>query len=86
MTKFIVDLYLDGYENQEEHDKACEEFIQDSLDFSGSGVSVESFQPYLEFLKAVKPYVEEMVGIASAARGLLWEINDWLGLKQEEEN
>lgn len=41
MPKFIVDLWLDGYNSEEEMTKACEEFIKDQLDFSASSVSVE---------------------------------------------
>ena len=37
MTKFIVDLDMDGYGNQEEHDKACFEVLQD-LEFGTTKV------------------------------------------------
>ena len=40
MPKFIVDLWLDGYETEEEMAEACETFIHDQLNFSGSGVKV----------------------------------------------
>jgi len=40
MTKFIVDLWLDGYESEEEMEKACEEFIYDQLNFSASSVKI----------------------------------------------
>ena len=40
MTKFIVDLWLDGYGTEEEMIEACEEFIYDVLDFSASSVTV----------------------------------------------
>ena len=40
MPKFIVDLWLDGYETEEEMAEACEQFIYDQLNFSGSGVKV----------------------------------------------
>ena len=39
--KFIVDLYLDGYETEEEMKEACLEFIYNQLNFSGSCVTVE---------------------------------------------
>ena len=39
--KFLVDLYLDGYETEEEHEAACLVFIKESLDFSASSVTVE---------------------------------------------
>lgn len=41
MPKFIVDLWLDGYETEKEMEEACEEFIYEQLDFSGSSVKVE---------------------------------------------
>ncbi len=40
MPKFIVDLWLDGYDTEEEMEKACAEFIYDQLNFAGSGVTV----------------------------------------------
>ena len=40
MTKFIVDLWLDGYDSEEEHDVACKEFIYEQLNFSASSVTV----------------------------------------------
>ena len=40
MPKFIVDLWLDGYETEEEMAEACEQFIYDQLNFSGSGVEI----------------------------------------------
>ncbi len=40
MPKFIVELWLDGYEDEEEMAKACEEFIHEQLDFSASSVKV----------------------------------------------
>jgi hypothetical protein len=42
--KFIVDLWLDGYDSDEEMEKACIEFIQEALDFSASSVSVEVYK------------------------------------------
>lgn len=42
--KFIVDLWLDGYDNEEDMKQACIEFIQDALDFSASSVSVEVYE------------------------------------------
>lgn len=41
MPKFLVDLWLDGYDSEEEMAKACEEFIYDQLNFAGSGVSIK---------------------------------------------
>jgi len=40
MARFIVDLWLDGYESEEEMKEACAEFIYEQLNFAGSGVTV----------------------------------------------
>lgn len=40
MPKFIVDLWLDGYETEEAMAEACEQFIYDQLNFSGSSVKI----------------------------------------------
>ena len=39
MTKFTLDLYLDGYETEEEMIEACKEFIYSQLNFTASSVS-----------------------------------------------
>jgi hypothetical protein len=41
MPKFIVDLWLDGYDTEEEMIDACQEFIYEQLDFSASSVKIE---------------------------------------------
>lgn len=41
MAKFIVDLWLDGYENEEAMIEACYEFIYENLNFAGSSVEIE---------------------------------------------
>ena len=43
MPKFIVDLWLDGYNTEEEMTEACAEFIYEQLNFSASSVKVELF-------------------------------------------
>lgn len=43
MTKYIVDLYLDGYPTQAEQDATALEFIHEQLNFSGSSVKVEKY-------------------------------------------
>jgi len=40
VPKFIVDIWLDGYESEEEMADACEEFIYDQLNFTASSVTV----------------------------------------------
>jgi hypothetical protein len=41
MPKFIVDLWLDGYETEEEMEEACEEFIYEQLSMTASSVHIE---------------------------------------------
>ena len=38
--KFIVELHLDGYELEEEHAKACRDFIYDQLSMTASCVEI----------------------------------------------
>jgi hypothetical protein len=40
MPKFVVDLWLDGYETEEEMTAACEEFIYEQLNFAASSVKI----------------------------------------------
>jgi len=40
MAKLLVELWLDGYETEEEMKKACVVFIKEQLDFSASSVKV----------------------------------------------
>jgi len=40
MPKFIVDLWLDGYEDEKEMEKACEEFIYEQLNMTASSVKI----------------------------------------------
>ena len=41
MSRFIVDIWLDGYDTEEEMIDACEEFIYEQLNFSASNVKIE---------------------------------------------
>ena len=44
MPKYIVDLWLDGYDTEEEMEKACDEFIYDQLNFAASSVRVKRIE------------------------------------------
>jgi len=44
MPKFIVDLWLDGYETEEEMEEACEEFIYDQLNMTASSVKIQKIE------------------------------------------
>lgn len=40
MPKFLVDLWLDGYDSEEEMEEACEEFIYEQLNTTASSVKI----------------------------------------------
>lgn len=40
MATFIVDLYLDGYDTEEEAEEACAEFIYEQLNMTASCVKI----------------------------------------------
>lgn len=44
MPKFIVDLWLDGYDTEEEMEEACEEFINEALTFAASSVNIAKIE------------------------------------------
>lgn len=64
MTKFIVDLYLDGYEDEVTHDLACKEFIVEQLDMCASSVQVTDFEESSDnFYISALVYFNEEQGI-----------------------
>lgn len=58
MTKFIVDLDLDGYDTKSEMDAACKVFIHDQLNMTSSGVSIEDYVEPLSKRKKPDPALE----------------------------
>ncbi len=40
MPKFVVELWLDGFEDEQAMTEACEEFIYENLNSSGSSVKI----------------------------------------------
>lgn len=59
MPKFIVDLWLDGYETEEESNAAAKEFIDDQLNFSGSSVQIQEVTPCSN-CERLKEYIQEI--------------------------
>lgn len=45
MSKYIIDLWLDGYENEEDRSKAEKEFIYEQLNMTASGVEIQEILP-----------------------------------------
>lgn len=41
MPEYIVNLWLDGYDTEEQMEKACDEFIYEQLNFTASSVKVK---------------------------------------------
>ena len=54
MPKFLVDICLDGYETEEEMEAACEEFIHEQLNFSGSSVTILKMNAKNKTIEALK--------------------------------
>lgn len=48
MPKYLVDLWLDGYNSEDEVKEACDDFIREQLDFSISKFHVESLEEIKE--------------------------------------
>ena len=46
MSKYILDFWLDGYEDEAEREKAELEFIEEQLNFTASSVKVRPIQPH----------------------------------------
>jgi hypothetical protein len=44
MAKFLVDLWLDGYDTEEEMEEACAEFIYQQLNMTASSVKIEKIE------------------------------------------
>ena len=44
MSRFIVDLWLDGYDTEEEADEACAEFIYEQLNMTASSVTITQIE------------------------------------------
>ena len=63
MSKFLVDLYVDGYETEEERDAACEDFIYEQLDCTASSVKVQKLNPNRE--AAIEKMAEALGTFAS---------------------
>jgi hypothetical protein len=42
--KFIIDLWLDGYETEEDMEDACFEFIYEQLNFAASSIRIERYE------------------------------------------
>jgi hypothetical protein len=40
MAKFLIELFLDGYNSEDEMIEACKSFIEDSLNMSASSIKI----------------------------------------------
>ena len=41
MPKYIVELWMDGYDNEKDMEEACDEFIYEQLHFTASSVKID---------------------------------------------
>lgn len=48
MPRFVIDLWLDGYETDEEQLQACKEFMIDQLNFTASSFKIIEVLPEQE--------------------------------------
>lgn len=48
MGKFVIDFWLDGYEDENEREKAEIQFIEEQLNITASSVKVKKLDDYLE--------------------------------------
>jgi len=42
MTKFVIDLWMDGYDSDEDHAEACRVFLSEALDSTATSVTIIS--------------------------------------------
>ena len=79
MSKFIVELWLDGYETNEEMEGACLEFIEDQLNITASSVKVEKFDSNIEErVKLLENILKQIIDDLPSKR-------DWLDPSLEAE-
>ena len=57
MPEYIVNLWLDGYDTEEQMEEACDEFIYEQLNFTASSVRVKR-SDYADLLARYNALVE----------------------------
>lgn len=72
MPEYIVDLWLDGYDTEEQMEEACDEFIYEQLNFTASSVKVKR-SDYAALLARHTALVEAVKRLLAADDELLGE-------------
>lgn len=70
MSKYIVDLCLDGYDTEIEREAAEAEFIYDQLNFTASSVKIKKFDDVQTRIEALEKEAVRLVGALKHQEGL----------------
>lgn len=62
MPEYIINLWLDGYDTEEQMEEACDEFIYEQLNFTASGVRVKR-SDYAALLTSHNALIEALRGL-----------------------
>lgn len=57
MPKFLVDLWLDGYETEDEQVESCMVFLDNQLDFSASSVHITHIPDSVDTSLGIEKYL-----------------------------
>jgi hypothetical protein len=74
MPNYIVDLWLDGYESEQEMEDACNEFIYDQLNMTASSVRIKKIDD-VDIDKLVKVMNGELYNSEKNGHLLLSEVS-----------
>lgn len=70
MSKYIVELLLDGYDTEIEREAAEEEFIYDQLNFTSSSVKIKKFDEIQSRIQALESECVKLVRALKHQEGL----------------
>lgn len=60
MPKYMVDIWMDGYDSEEEMERACEDFIHSQLDLSAGHAKITKVPDSEDLLsKAIESFRED---------------------------
>jgi len=80
MPRFIVDLWLDGYDTEEAMAEACEEFMEEQLNFTASSVRIKRIEdtPLVRRIrptKAMPKPTQDCEGCHNFHKGKRWGLH-----------
>lgn len=79
MSKYIVELWLDGYETDDDREAAEKDFIEEQLDFSGSSVKVEKYKRNPNAIEVDYYEGANLLWLLNLASRLHLDAGDWCG-------